>query len=84
MRRPQRQEGGEVGVSRYEDAVFFVSFRKNDFVTRVREAQLADVRRIVARSTQKHCEPRRQRVIDQKLQTECGAGSSRSRTEAAP
>jgi hypothetical protein len=41
------------------------------------------VHRIVAGSTEKRCPPRRQRIIDQKLQTECGAGSSRSRADAA-
>ena len=38
---------------------------------------------IVAGSAEERCEPRRQRIIDQKLQTEYGTGSSRSRTEAA-
>ena len=83
MRRPKGQEGREVGISRHEYAIFFASPRKNDFVTRVREAEVADMHRIVAGSTGKLCEPRRQRVIDQELQTECGIGSSRSRAEAA-
>jgi hypothetical protein len=52
MRRTKGQDGGEVGVSRHENPIFFARPRKNDFVTRVREATVADVHRIVARSAE--------------------------------
>jgi len=81
--RPKCQDCGKVGISRHENSILFASSRKNDFVTRMRQADIANMHGIVAGSAEERCEPRRQRIIDQKLQTEYGTGSSRSRTEAA-
>src|SRR5260370_37914423 len=48
MSRPKGQDCGEVGISRHENSIFLASPRKNDFVTGVSEADVADVHRIVA------------------------------------
>jgi len=78
-----RENRSEIGVRGDDDPVFVQSSRENLLITCCLHFVQSNMNRIVPRCHKEVRHARRERIVDQEPQAECGRGSSRSMAEAA-
>ena len=82
-RFPKREQRAEVRVFRNQHAIIFRGELEYRGIVLGLEAELSDMHRVMAGRAQTIRESRRQRVVDEELQTEATRGICRSSTAAA-
>jgi hypothetical protein len=82
-RRLGRKDNTEIGVRRYDYAIFLTSTLENFQVAGCMHPVRPDMNRVVSPCHLKFRYSRRQRIVDKKLHAERGSGNSRSMADAA-